>query len=376
MNKFNLMQVIPSLDSGGVEQGTIDLANFLAEKKIDSLIVSNGGKLLPKLNYKKVKHIKLPVHSKNFIKMPYLAKKLKNLIKENNVNIVHVRSRAPAWLLKFMKNNSFKTVSTFHNVYGVENFLKRKYNYAMGEVDYIIAISDYVKSQISEIYKINSNKITVINRGINTKFFDAKIKNNTTFSDFLSKYNISGEKKIILFPGRLTKWKGQIEFLNILESFRNKKIICYFVGDDKNESYTTKLINEINKRKIASNCKILGHLSYVDLKMMYFCTDVVISAPLKPEGFGRIVGESLAMKKLLLAYNFGGVKSQLSGLNQLYTVAPYDQLEMKNKIDHALKLSKSYINKLGTISRKHIINNFSNEKMLKNYLNFYQKISK
>ena len=131
MKNFNLLQILPSLDSGGVEQGTIDLANFLGEKNVESFIISSGGKMINLLNKRKVKHFSMSVHSKNFLTMPFVAKKIDKIIQEKNIDIVHVRSRAPAWLLKFIKKKSFKTVSTFHNVYSSENFFKKEYNKAL-----------------------------------------------------------------------------------------------------------------------------------------------------------------------------------------------------------------------------------------------------
>ena len=157
-----------------------------------------------------------------------------------------------------------------------------------------------------------------------------------------------------------------------MESYRNDQIICYFVGDDKNKSYTSKLINEINKRNLQQNCKITGHLSKDDLKMMYKCADIVISAPLKPEGFGRTISESLAMKKIILCYDYGGAHDQLKELDKIYKVSSHNQIEMKNKIDKVMKLSNSYKDNLGSISRRYVIENFSKEKMLEDYLNFYQ----
>ena len=127
-----------------------------------------------------------------------------------------------------------------------------------------------------------------------------------------------------MFPGRLTKWKGQIEFLNIVNALKDKKIIFYFIGDDKNISYKNKFINEINKKKLNNICRVLGNLNSEELKIMYKCSDIIISAPLKPEGFGRRVSAALAMKKIGLAYNFGGVKNQLEKLDSLYKVNPHD----------------------------------------------------
>ena len=372
MKNFNLLQIVPSLESGGVEQGTIDVANFLGEKDLGSFIVSNGGNMLTLLNNKKTKHIKLPVHSKNILAMPFIARKLNQTIKDNKINIVHVRSRAPAWFLQFIPDKKFKTVSTFHNIYGSSNFFKKTYNKALSKVDYIVAISEFVRSKIIDTYKINKNKITVINRGVDTKFLDPENIDVSKFANFLSEFNITSEKKIILYPGRLTEWKGQINFLKIIKFYKDDQIICYFVGDDKNKSYASKLINEINKKGISQNCKVLGLLSKENLKMMYKIADIVISAPLIPEGFGRTISESLAMKKIILSYDYGGAKDQLAGLNTIYKVSPNNNSELKNKIDKVLTLSNDYKNDLGSISRQHVINNFSKEKMLEGYLSFYQ----
>ena len=173
MKNFNLLQIIPSLNSGGVEQGTVDVANFIGEKDQGSFIVSNGGYMLALLNKRKTSHFKFPIHSKNIFTMPFIANKLSKIISDKHINIVHVRSRFPAWHLQLIRNKKFKTVSTFHNVYRSQNLFKKIYNKGLSRVDYIVAISDFVKSKIINTYKISENKITVINRGVDTKFFDS-----------------------------------------------------------------------------------------------------------------------------------------------------------------------------------------------------------
>ena len=374
MKKFKLMQVIPELNSGGVEQGTIDLANYLANLEYNNLIVSKGGKMLPFLNKKKINHYNLPVNSKNFLKMPFVAKKINKLISENNIDILHLRSRAPAWLLPYIDKNKIKTVSTFHNVYGHQNIFKKLYNKQLSKVDHIIAISKYVKDEISKIYNINSDKIRVINRGSDVDFFKPSIDNKEKFSNFLDKNNIDFEKKIILYPGRLTEWKGQLEFLDIVKFFKNEPIIFYFVGDTKNKSFLEKIIYRINKYKLNENCRILGHFNKDELKMIYQCSDIIISSPNKPEGFGRVISEGLLMKKLVLAYNFGGAKEQIEGLSSIHKVNPLDIEDLKIKIKTSLQLGEQEVENIGNAARNKIINNFSNDLMLKSYKNFYEEI--
>jgi len=374
MKNFNLMQVLPSLQSGGVEQGTIDLANFLASLEIKNHITSNGGQLIAQLNKEYVEHNILPVHSKNFFKIPFTAKKIDQIINKKDINILHVRSRAPAWLLPFVNKQHIKTVSTFHNVYGNQNLIKRLYNKQLSKVDKIIAISNYVKEEIINIYKIKSDKITIINRGIDVQFLNSLIDNENSFIRFLTEKNINTNKKIILFPGRLTNWKGQIEFLKIIEFFKDDPIIFYFVGDNKNKSYEKKLTREIFKKNLNINCRILGHLKKDELKMMYQCSDIIISAPLKPEGFGRVVSEALSMKKIILAYNFGGARDQLKNLDDLYKIKPKDDEEMRVKINIVLKLDKDKVLSMGNKARNHVVENFSKDSMLQSYLDFYQEL--
>lgn len=374
MKKFKLMQILPSLRSGGVEQGTLDVANYLASLDIKNYICSNGGQMLSYLNKQKVEHYNLPVHSKNFLTKPFVASKINNIILKKKIEIIHFRSRAPAWLLPFLKIQNLKTVSTFHNVYRSQNFFKKIYNSQLGKVDKVIAISNFVKKEIIMKYDINPNKIDIIYRGIDTNFFNNNIDNEKEFNEFLKKFNIDLDKKIILFPGRLTAWKGQIEFLQVVEKYKNTPIIFYFVGDDKNKSYLKKFSQCIAKKNLNLNCKILGNLKNTELKMMYKCSNLIISAPLEPEGFGRTISESLAMKKIILAYNFGGAKDQLDLLDGIYKVENKNINEMIFKIDKALNLDESHIMNLGNVARNHVINNFSKKMMENSYLNFYQEL--
>ena len=374
MKKFNLVQILPSLKSGGVEQGTIDVANYLAKKEIKNCIISNGGNMIDNLNKKFVNHYKLPVHSKIFFLMPFVAKEINKIIEKNYINILHVRSRAPAWLLPYINSKNLKTVSTFHNIYGHENYIKKIYNKKLSKVDSIVAISKYVKEEIIKIYKINENKITIIDRGIDTNFFNGKIDNQNLFIKFLNDYNINLDKKIILYPGRITEWKGQIEFLNIVEQFKDEPYVFYFVGDNKNTSYYKKFLYQIKIKNISNICRVLNHLDKQDLKMMYKCCNLIISAPLKPEGFGRIVSEGLAMEKIVLGYNYGGVKNQLNKLDDLYKINPLDNDELKKRIKFILDSPLNKFSNLSIKGRNHIIKNYSKNLMLSNYYNFYEKI--
>ena len=374
MEDLKLLQIVPSLESGGVEQGTIDVANYIAEQGSKSYVASSGGRMLNQFNRRGVEHFSLPVNSKNPFFIFQNIKKIKNIIIKNNINLVHVRSRAPAWSTYYASKKICKSISTFHNVYGHQNSIKKFYNKGLSKMDHIIAISQYVKDSISSIYNIKKKEISVIHRGTDTELFNPEVTDENKFINFFSKYDLLEKKKIILYPGRLTNWKGQIEFLEILKKINLTDFYCYFIGDDKNSSYKLKLEKAIYKNKLNQNCKILGHLPKDDLKLMYKSANLVVSAPLIPEGFGRIVSETLAMKKIILCYNFGGSKEQILGLDDLYAVEPGNQIQMAKKIETVLDLSKVKIDQLGKIAREHVEKKFSKKTMLKKYYNYYKKL--
>ncbi len=371
MENFKLLQIVPSLISGGVERGTIDLSNYLSEKNIKNYIASSGGILLNQLNNKNSYHIKLSLDSKNFLKYFFLAKQLEDKIINNGINIVHLRSRAPAWLLPFINKSKIKTVSTFHNIYGNQNKIKYFYNKQLGNVNSIVAISEYVKSEIIKQYSLQEQKISVINRGCDTSFFNPKKIESNQIQKFISKFKIPLNKKIILFPGRYTEWKGQVDFLDIVNYFIEKDYIFVFVGDSKNTSYKNKFIKIIKKKNLENVCLVLDNMSSYELRNMYYISKIIISAPLKPEGFGRVISESLSMKKIILAYNYGGAKDQLIKLDDIYKIQPNNKKELMKKIEMFIDIDNQEHENLAEESRSHIVKFFSNEIMLNKYFELY-----
>ena len=374
MSSFNVAQIIPSLDSGGAERGTIEVSNYLSELKINNNIISNGGHLEAELNTDYTRHLKLSVNSKNFFNYISIANQLKKLIDINKINLVHLRSRGPAWILSFIKNKNFKTISTFHNVYSGNSYLKKIYNLKLSKVDQIVAISRYVKNEIIKKYNLDPNKITVINRGVDTEYYDKKILDYEV-ENFINKFEIDTSKKIILYPSRLTNWKGQLEFLDTFRKFQRKDYLLFFAGDTKNQSYTAKLQNKINGLNLNNSCKILGNLSKDDLKILYYLSEVVASFPLQEEGFGRIISEALIMNKKIVAFNYGGVKNQLEKLDNIYKVDPHKYGDIELKLNNIIGLDEELFSNISSFSRDVIIKSFSKSQMVRNYYNLYEQHS-
>ena len=373
MSSINLAQLLPSLETGGVERGVIDLSDYLSSQKINNHIISNGGKLLSNLNYKYTTHHKLKINTKNFLLYPSLSKKINSLLINNKINILHVRSRGPAWMVNLIKKKKYKTVSTFHNVYNGNNFLKKVYNKGLSKMDYIIANSSYVKNEIINKYKL-SKDITVISRGIDTNFFNQDKIKPKELNSLKEKINFDKSKKIVLFPGRITPWKGQLDFLRIIERFKNRNYIFYFAGGITSKSYLEEINKRIDKFGLNNTCKVIGKLNIYELRALINLSNIVLSLPIVPEGFGRTVSESLSMNKIVLAFNYGGVKDQLNNLDNFFKIEPKNYDELYYKIIELEKFSQVEINNLNKYSRNHIIENFSLTNMVKSYEKFYNSI--
>ena len=373
MSSFNLVQIVPSLDSGGVERGTVDVANFLAEKKIKNFIITSGGKMIKELDDNFVHVHQLPVSSKNFFSYPSIARKINKFIQANNINLVHVRSRGPAWMINLMSKNNIKTISTFHNVYGGNSFIKKMYNKGLSKMDHLIAISDYVKETVIQKYNITNKNISVINRGIDTEYFNQPI-NNTYKEDFINRHQIDKSKKIILFPARLTRWKGQLEFVDVIKKITTESILVLFAGDTKNDSYTKQLREKINKSNLNDTFKILGSVNQEEMRLLFDIADLSVSLPLRAEGFGRTISESLYSGTPVIAFNYGGAKNQLEHLSDFFKLTPQDYGSLPNKIDLLLNLSSNQKVKILQNVKTVIENNFSKENMVNQYLEFYESV--
>ena len=373
MSSFNLVQIVPSLDSGGVERGTVDVANFLAEKKIQNFIITSGGKMLKELDDNFTHVHKLPVASKNFFSYPLIARKINQFIKANNINIVHVRSRGPAWMINFMVKNNIKTIATFHNVYGGNSYLKKLYNKGLSNMNHLVAISDYVKETIVKKYNLASNNISVINRGIDTEYFNQPLDTETR-DNIIKTHQIDTAKKIILFPARMTSWKGQLEFIDVIKKLDTQNVLILFAGDTKNESYTKLVRNKIILNNLTGVCKILGSINQDEMRSLYQIADLSVSFPLRAEGFGRTVSESLYSKIPVLAFDYGGVKNQLANLSDMFKVKPQDYQCLPTKIEKLLNLPNDQKNEALQHAQSVIESNFSKINMINQYLKLYESV--
>ena len=382
-SKIKILQVIPKLGYGGAETGCYDLAHYLSENNCDSFIVTAGGDLIKYINKKKVKLIRLPVHSKNPILMLFNSLALITIILFFNISIVHARSRAPAWsCLVATKITRRKFVTTFHGTYNFSNFLKKYYNSVMLKSDLIIAGSNFIFSHINENYSNYLNlkkKFLVIFRGINTEYFNSNKILQSDEKKILSHWNINNGKPLILLPGRLTSWKGQEMFIESLyyvkKEMPEKTFTAVILGSDQGRKvYKKKLIRLVEQYRLQNYVKFIEKCELMPIA--YKVSDIVVSSSLEPEAFGRVSVEAQSMEKPILASNIGGSKETIIDDKTGFLFEAKNSEALGKKLIHVLNLDESTLKFIGIEGRKNVIKKFNIEKMCFSTYSEYKKIIK
>ena len=380
-SKLKILQVIPKLGYGGAETGCFDLAHYLHENNCKSYIVTSGGPLLKFINKKKVTIIRLPVQSKNPILIFLNAIILTLIILTLNVNIVHARSRAPAWsCLIATKITKRKFVTTFHGTYNFKSDLKKWYNSVMVRSDLIIAGSNFIFSHIKENYSkylSKKRKFLVIFRGINTDYYNPKKIVDTDKNLLKKKWNISEDKKIILLPGRLTEWKGQEMFIEAIGLLKNDlpelKFIAVILGSDQGRKiYKKKLVRLVEQHRLSKNVIFVNHLELMPIA--YEISDVIVSSSIEPEAFGRVSVEAQSMEKPIIASNIGGSNETIINNKTGFLFTAGDSKNLNEKLKDVLNLSEVTLNGIGAEGRKNVIIKFNVEKMCNRTYSEYKKL--
>jgi len=381
--KINVLQVIPKLGYGGAETGCYDIAHYLAEKECGSFIVTASGELLKFVKKDKVKIIRLPVHSKNPILIIFNALLLSLFIIFFKINIVHARSRAPAWscyLACLLTHRAF--VTTFHGTYNFKSKLKKFYNSIMLRAKLTIAGSNFIFGHISENYSeylSKEKKLRVIYRGINVDYYNQKNISILKQKKLKQEWGLTSNKFTILIPGRLTNWKGQekfIESLNILiEDYNFTNFQAIILGSDQGRTvYKKKLINLVERYNLHKKIKFISHCK--EMPLAYSLADVVVSASIEPEAFGRVAVEAQSMSKPIIASSIGGSKETIVNKKSGILYKFDDPRELAKSLNTVIQLTQDELQSMGNEGRKNITKKFDVETMCDTNLNEYKKLLK
>lgn len=375
-----ILQIIPNMEIGGAERTVLEITSFLKDKEFSSLVLTSGGKLIGELEKENIEVIKLKIDKKNpysIIKNFFLFIKI---FREKKIDLVHVRSRAPAWSAIFAaKKIGIPVLTTWHGHVSNSSFIKKIYNSIMLKGDAVIANSAYTAERISKIYNIDLNKIDIISRGVNVESFEGSKFSNTEISNMKKMWSVDDNKIIILFPARLTRWKGHLVTIEAINLLKKEKffdhVIFLFAGEKAGaENYIKKLNSIITKFKLQENIKLVERIE--NMPLAYHASDIVLSPSIEPEPFGRIPIEAQAAGKTIIASDHGAVKDTIKNGNNFtgFKVKPNDPQALSIAIKQSIIMDKKDLTKMHERAISNVKNNFSLENMCKKTLEVYKRL--
>jgi len=354
---MNILQVLPELNAGGVERTTIEVAQALSAAGHIPHVVCDGGRLEDELRAAGGVLHRLRVGSKNPMSLRSNTKALIEIIKTNKIDIVHARSRAPAWPAKAAaKATNTPFITTYHGIYNAKSGLKRRYNAVMAKGDIVIANSNFTKAHIIKEHGIDADNIVVIPRGVDMSVFDPKSVSAKGVKSIRQDWGV-GECPVILLPGRLTRWKGQLIAVEALKLLGGEAVLVLLGDAQGRDDYVAEIETKADALGIRDRVNLAGHSRSMPAALS--AADVVISASTDPEAFGRVMAEAQAMQRLVVASDHGGAQETIIDGAGGYLVAPSDSEALAGGIAKVLALPKAKYTARAKTARKRIGEEYS-----------------
>jgi glycosyltransferase involved in cell wall biosynthesis len=369
-----VMQVLPALVTGGVERGSVDVAIALREAGWRAIVVSSGGPMVRELERGGAEHVEMPVHSKNPFVMRANTDRLAALIGEYEVDIVHARSRAPAWCARnAARRGGARFVTTFHATYNLGLPLKRLYNSVMADGERVIAISHYIARHAMQTYRTDPDRIRVIHRGIDIEKFDPARIGAERLIKLSADWRLRDGAPVIMLPGRLTRWKGQHVLIEAIARLRRDDIHCLLVGGEKSRGgYRRSLEARIKKHDLGGVVHLVGECN--DMPAALMLADVVVSASTDPEGFGRVIVEGQAMGRPVIAADHGASRELIIKNETGWLTKPGDPDSLRAALETAIALDPPAREALAAQAIERAREHFSKQAMCRATLDVYREV--
>jgi glycosyltransferase involved in cell wall biosynthesis len=372
---ITVLQVLPDLDSGGgVERGTVEIAEAIAASGGRAIVVSNGVSGEHKIQRVGGEHISMPVHSKNPLNIYANIGKLEDLIKKEGVQIIHARSRAPAWSAYFASlRTGIPFITTFHGTYSAGNTPKRLYNSVMTKGARVIAISRFIANHLHQNYGVPSDIIRVIPRGVDLKQFNIKNVTAERITLLSAKWRLEEGLPVVMLPGRLTRWKGQIKLIQAVGKLKRRDFRCLLVGGDQGRvRYRQELEKLISLLELGDIFRIVDHCD--DMPAAYLISDIIVSASTDPEAFGRVMIEAQALGRPVIASDHGGARETILDGKTGWMFPPGDVDALAKILEKVLGFAEEERQSLSKKAIIHVTNNFSKQAMCEKTLNVYLEV--
>ena len=370
-----VLQVVPELDvPGGTERSTVEIAQALAAAGWRALVVSAGGAMLHQVDLAGARHFQLPLKGKNPIQIRSNAARLAELIKAEKVDIIHARSRAPAWSAwRAAQKTGCHFITTFHGTYGTSGVLKRRYNSVMVKGERVIANSQFTADHIIHTYAMNEAHLRVICRGVDVAIYSAAAVPQSRLVQLAGQWRLPDGKSVIMLPGRLTAWKGHGVLLDALTHLTRDDYVVVFVGDDQGRTdYRHQLERKVEKYGLGHIVRFAGPCR--DMPAAYLSADVVVSASTKPEAFGRVIVEAQAMGRPVVAFDHGGAKETILEGETGLLVEPGDAQALARALNAALDLDAERRKAMAEVAIQNVRENFTLDRMCDSTLAVYREV--
>jgi glycosyltransferase involved in cell wall biosynthesis len=369
-----VLQVLPRLETGGVERGTVDIAVALARAGWRPVVASAGGPMVREIERAGGTHVTLPLDSKNPIVIRKNIARLAEVIRAQRVQLVHARSRAPAWSAFYAARDArVPFVTTFHGTYNIENRFKRWYNAIMTRGQRVIAISEFIGRHVVENYGISPSLVRVIPRGIDIASFDMHRVSAERVMQLAKAWRLPDGVPVVMLPARLTRWKGQTVLIEALAKLGRRDLCCLLVGSDQGRTdYRREVESLVKARGLDGVVRAVDHCR--DMPAAFKLSDVVVSASTDPEAFGRVVAEAQAMGRPVIATDHGGAREILIPGQTGWLVPPGDADALAAALNEALSLDEQQRMALAETASAHIRAHFSREQMCDSTLAVYTEV--
>jgi len=368
-----VLQIVPRLVSGGAERGTVDLAAALVAAGWTSYVASGGGPLEHDIIRSGATHLTLPLSSKNPLLMRRNAAALARLIRQLGIDIVHARSRAPAWSAwSAARATGRHFVTTFHNAYDASAALKRRYNSVMARGARVIAISQFVADYVAQVYGIGPDRLRTIPRGVDLDIFDPSRVGAERIVNLSRRWRLPDGASVVMLPARLTRWKGGLDFITAIAALGRRDICCLLVGPEQRRGFRRELEAAIERHDLAGLFRIVEDCR--DMPAAYMLADVVVSASSDPEGFGRTIVEAQAMGRPVVATDHGGSRETIEPGVTGWLVPPRDPAALAEAIGEALTLGTSERSLFARRAIAHVASRFTREVMCARTIEVYEEL--
>lgn len=368
-----VLQVVPAMETGGVERGTVQIAAGLVQAGWRALVASSGGSMTGELQRVGAEHFELPLHRKGLLAIRKNRKRLAALIDEAGVDLLHARSRAPAWAgLGAARRAGIPFVTTFHSPYG-DGIFKHWYNAVMAKGDHVIAISDFLAQHARDKYRVGEDRLTTVHRGVDLLGFSPENVGGKRIEQLQRAWRLPDGAFVVLLPGRLTRWKGQSILIDALAELGREDVVCVLVGSEQGRrGYRQELEERAEARDVAGQLRIVGHCN--DMPAAYMLSDIVVSASTEPEGFGRVAIEAQALGRLVIASNHGGVRETVKPGVTGWLVAPGEPGALAGALRNALDIDEETRRAMADSARAQILEHFTADRMCAETLAIYSAL--